>query len=148
MPSAISPVTDWLARMFWMLADEVNASPIVGLNAKKSTMSTRKIGTAERSTSPPSWRIAGGFLFVPSSAATMTAEVSDIPALTLRVDELIQMVCAEIVARHLGDQSAVAEDDRAVDDLGQFLEIRSDQDGRPAPSGHLTDRCVDVGTRT
>src|ERR1700760_375797 len=122
------PVTPWLPRMFWMLALDRNAVPLLEAteNTTHSTMSrmirpprSSTSGMRTRAVGAERWRLGG----VTVSVAIGTCSI-------LCVAQLGQSMRGQLFARYLGDDAAVAEHDRPIDDVRQLLEVRGHDQGR------------------
>src|SRR6476659_954004 len=118
MAKAMRPVTDWLATMFWILTNDRKLDPVVGLRAKTTIRSTRKIASPDFSKYPPN----RGDLRAVEVEADRSA-VSVIVFLALHVDQLVELVGRELFGRYVRDESSVAENDRAVDELRHFFHV-------------------------
>src|SRR5437764_1252744 len=133
MARAMRPVTPWLPRMLSMLADERNGEPLVLSIAKKSTRAIRKSTRPKRSRTSGTSAVARSLRRLgpgPRVGACFGVIVSVAMGLrpVLRVAQLGQSMGVQVLAGDVGDHAPVAQHDRPVDDVREFLEVRCDHE--------------------
>src|SRR5581483_10412777 len=146
MARATRAVTDWLPRMLSRFAFVANVAPLVGSSEKNAKTARRRMIRPPRSSPSTSMRPTRGrlsLLNVPASAA-----LTRMAHRGATVCELHQARRTELLPRDLRRDGSPVQDDGAIDDVRELLEVGRDHDRGCALRHRLFEDLVDVGARS